>query len=92
MVSDATKESSTSKASVTLASLNIPFLPSIGAGVITATSNTTCRVHGTVFGSSVLGQVVVNGKTYNLAAGVNTKIPLGLATITLNEQISPATA
>jgi hypothetical protein len=80
-------ESATSSASVAGANVTLPGLPVINAKVITATSSASCRAHGTVLGSSVGGTITVNGKTYPIASPPNTVIPLGIGTITLNEQI-----
>jgi hypothetical protein len=51
-------------------------------------ASATCRNHGTTIGVTVGGTITVNGQTYQIAGPANTLItlPLGLGTITLNEQ------
>ncbi len=80
-------ETAKAAASVALATLTLPGVPTITGKVITAKSTASCRGHGTVFGSSVGGSITVNGMTYPIASPPNTTIPVGLGTITINEQI-----
>jgi hypothetical protein len=76
-----------SKADVATFTLTLPGAPTITGQGVTAQSTTTCRTGGTSSGSSVLGSITVDDKTYSLAVPPNTTIPLGSAgTITLNEE------
>jgi hypothetical protein len=80
-------EGASSEASIAKAHLTLPGLPVIDGKLLVSKSAATCRNHGTVLGSSVGGSLTVNGTTYPIASPPNTVIPLGLGTITINEQI-----
>ncbi len=80
-------ESAESKASLALSTITLPGFPTITGKLITAQSDASCRNHGSVLGSSVGGSLTVNGKTYPIASPPNTKIPLGVGAIILNEQV-----
>jgi hypothetical protein len=81
------KESSESKATIAQANITLPGLPAISGKLLTAESTASCRAHGTVLGSSLGGSLTVNGTTYPIASAPNTKIPLGIGTIIINEQV-----
>ncbi|MDQ6605392.1 MAG: coiled-coil domain-containing protein 60 [Actinomycetota bacterium] len=80
-------ESAQSKATIAQTTITLPAFPVITGKLITAESSASCRAHGTVLGSSMVGSLTVNGTTYPIASPPNTKIPFGLGTIIINEQI-----
>jgi hypothetical protein len=80
-------ESAQSKATIAQTTITLPGLPTISGTLITAQSSASCRAHGTVLGSSLGGSLTVNGTTYPIASPPNTKIPLGIGTIIINEQV-----